>query len=67
LRAEWYPEAVKLDKQLKYADATGLRFAAIVGPDEVAKGVISVKDLQTRTQQFYPRTDLSQIVALIRK
>ena len=66
LCAEWYPEAVKLDKQLKYADATGVRFAAIVGPDEAARGVIAVKDLQARTQQFTPRADLSALVSMIR-
>src|SRR5262249_43330192 len=26
LKAEWYPEPAKLDRQLKYADATGVRF-----------------------------------------
>lgn len=59
VRAEWYPEAAKLDKQLKYADATGVRFAAIVGPDEAARGEVLVKDLQTRTQQAYPRAEVS--------
>ncbi len=57
LRAEWYPEAAKLDKQLKYADATGVRYAAIVGPDEAAKGVVLVKDLQTRAQTAYLRAE----------
>ncbi|HEY3291309.1 MAG TPA: histidine--tRNA ligase [Anaerolineae bacterium] len=66
LRAEWYPEAVKLDKQLKYADTTGVRFAAIVGPDEVAKGVITIKDLQARTQKTLPRGELKQLVDAIR-
>ena len=55
LRAEWYPEAAKLDRQLKYADATGVRFALILGPDEVAAGVVMLKDLATRTQVAVPR------------
>jgi histidyl-tRNA synthetase len=59
LRAEWYPEAVKLDKQLKYADATGVRFAVIVGPDEAANGLVLIKDLQARTQQAYPRGEVA--------
>ena len=57
LRAEWYPEPAKLDRQLKYADATGVRFAVIAGPDEAARGVVTVKDLRTRTQAVYPRTE----------
>ena len=64
LRAEWYPDAAKLDKQLKYADATGVRFAAILGPDEAAQGVVTVKDLQSRSQAVYPR---AQVAAELRK
>ncbi len=34
-----------LKKMLSYADAMGVRFAVIVGPDELAKNEVSVKDL----------------------
>lgn len=64
LRVEWYPDAAKLDKQLKYADSTGVRFAAILGPDEVAQGTVTVKDLQARSQAVYPRV---QVAAELRK
>jgi histidyl-tRNA synthetase len=64
LCAEWYPDAAKLDKQLKYADATGVRFAAILGPDEVTQGTVTVKDLQARSQAVYPR---AQVAAELRK
>ena len=64
VRAEWYPEAAKLDKQLKYADATGVRFALILGPDEAARGVVTLKDLQNRAQETLPR---AQIAAEIRR
>jgi len=59
VRAEWYPEAAKLDKQLKYADATGVRFAIIIGPDEAARGEVTLKDLQNRTQAATPRAQLA--------
>ncbi len=59
VRAEWYPEAAKLDRQLKYADATGVRFAAILGPDELAQGVVMLKDLKTRTQAPVSRAQLA--------
>lgn len=59
VRAEWYPEAAKLDKQLKYADAIGVRFAAIMGPDEAARGEVTLKDLQNRTQAALPRAQLA--------
>jgi histidyl-tRNA synthetase len=58
LRAEWYPEAAKLDKQLKYADATGVRWAAILGPDELAAGVVMLKDLCNRSQTAVPRGEV---------
>lgn len=49
-----YPEAVKLQKQLKYADRIGVRFVVIQGPDEAAAGAITVKDLKDRTQSTLP-------------
>jgi histidyl-tRNA synthetase len=62
LRAEWYPEPVKLDKQLRYADATGVRFAAILGPDELAQGLVTVKDLSSRTQAALLRAEVARVV-----
>jgi histidyl-tRNA synthetase len=59
LRAEWYPEPAKLDRQLKYADATGVRLAVLLGPDELAQGVATVKDLAARTQVTVARAALA--------
>lgn len=55
LRVEWYPETAKLDRQLKYADVNGIRFAALLGPDELAQGRVTIKDLAARTQTTYAR------------
>lgn len=41
----------KLDKQLKYADKKGIPFVVIVGPDEVTKGTVQLKNLQTKEQK----------------
>ncbi|KPL74793.1 hypothetical protein ADM99_01075 [Leptolinea tardivitalis] len=49
-----YPEAVKLQKQLKFADRKGIRFAAIQGPDEAAANTVTLKDLLKREQQTVP-------------
>jgi histidyl-tRNA synthetase len=43
-------EPGKLARQLKYADRAGIRFVAIVGPDEIARGVVAVKDLRRQSQ-----------------
>ena len=36
-------EAGKLGKQFKYADRAGIRFVVVIGPDEIAKGIVTVK------------------------
>jgi histidyl-tRNA synthetase len=40
-----YPEAVKLPKQFKYADRLGAKVTLVLGPDEVEKGQVAVKNL----------------------
>lgn len=50
IRVVSYPEAIRLDKQLKYADKLGIRLAVIQGPDEEARGEVAVKNLATREQ-----------------
>jgi histidyl-tRNA synthetase len=50
LLVEWYPTADRLPKQLRYADQAGIRFAVICGPDESARGSVSLKDLAKREQ-----------------
>ena len=62
VKAEWYPEPTKLERQLKYADATGVRFAAIVGPDELAQGQVTLKDLSNRSQATVARGELVSAV-----
>jgi len=46
-----YPQADKLSRQLKYADRSGFRFVILLGPDEISKNSVTIKDLQSRTQQ----------------
>ncbi len=63
VRAEWYPEAAKLERQLKYADASGIRYAIIQGPDELAQGAVTLKDLQARTQVVVARAEVGSVVS----
>jgi histidyl-tRNA synthetase len=55
LKVICYPDAAKLQKQLKYADRIGVRFVLICGPDEDAAGMVTVKDLRERTQETMPK------------
>lgn len=51
INAETYPNpTAKLDKQLKYADAKGIPFVMIIGPEEAENNSVTLKNLLTKTQ-----------------
>ena len=51
-------ESGKLAKQFKYADRAGIRFVLVLGPDEIAKGVVTVKDMRKQDQFEVARAEL---------
>jgi histidyl-tRNA synthetase len=55
LPVEWYPAPDKLAKQLKYANRVGARVAVILGPDELAAGTVTVRNLISGEQQTVSR------------
>ena len=59
LRVDVYPEPDKLGKQFKYAATTGVAYVAILGADERAQGVVTVKDMRTGAQIQVPRTKVA--------
>jgi histidyl-tRNA synthetase len=52
-------EGKSLGEQLKYADRRGIAFAAILGPNEAERGVVSIKHLKTGEQIEVERSDVS--------
>jgi histidyl-tRNA synthetase len=56
--AENYLEPAKLEKQLKYADKSGIPFALLLGSDEEKKGTVIVKDLAKKAQHEMPKGEL---------
>ncbi len=64
LRVELYPDAVKLDRQLKYADSKGIPFVAILGPDEAAQGSVTLKDLGAKSQQAVAQSEVVRLINL---
>ena len=60
--AELYPDAKKLGVQFKYADAKGIPLVLIMGPEEVAAGVVKVKIMQTGVERVLP---LGEVVAAL--
>ena len=51
IRAELYPDAAKMKKQLGYADANAIPFVALVGEDEMSTGRIQLKDMRSGEQR----------------
>ena len=51
INCELYPDVAKLDKQLKYANAKGIPYVAILGSEEISKNTIKLKDMKTTNQQ----------------
>lgn len=48
---ELYPKDVKMAKQMKYANDRGVKFVALVGKDELDRGVVALKNMETGDQQ----------------
>jgi len=52
LNVELFPDPeVKLDKQLKYANKKGIPFVLLIGPDEAAKNMVTLKDMKSGEQK----------------
>ena len=51
LRADLYPQPDKFKKQMKYADAVGTPWVAIMGPEELEDNQVTLKNMATGEQQ----------------
>ncbi|HEX8328418.1 MAG TPA: histidine--tRNA ligase [Hymenobacter sp.] len=60
--SELYPDASKLQKQFKYADAKGIPLVIIMGPEEAAAGVVKIKIMQTGVERVLP---VGEVVAAL--
>jgi histidyl-tRNA synthetase len=58
VRVEVYPEPDKLGKQMKYAAAKAIPYAAVLGGDEVARGEVTIKNLGTGQQTTVARAEV---------
>jgi len=57
-----YPEITKLQKQFKYADRLGIRLAVVIGPDEIAHGNVTIKNLADGSQQTIASALAPQVI-----
>lgn len=51
LPAEYYPVAGKLKKQLAYADAKQIPYVILIGEEEIASGLLTLKNMRSGDQQ----------------
>lgn len=64
LRAQLYTEKRKFKAKMSYADKIGVPFIILLGEDEAAQGLLSVKNMESGEQQML---SVEQAVELIRK
>jgi histidyl-tRNA synthetase len=62
-RVDYPMKEVAFGKQFKTAAESGAKLALIYGGDELAKGVVKIRDLSDRSEQEVPR---AQVVATVR-
>ena len=63
VRTQLYTEGKKFKAKMNYADKIGVPYVLFLGEDEAKAGAVSVKDMQTGTQQTLP---VSEAIAFIK-
>ena len=62
IRVEVYPEAVKMKRQMAYADAKHIPYVAIIGSNELAEQKQMLKNMITGEQQLVSLQQLSEML-----
>lgn len=62
IRVEVYPEAVKMKRQMAYADAKHIPYVAIIGSNELAEQKLMLKNMITGEQQLVSLQQLSEML-----
>jgi histidyl-tRNA synthetase len=56
--SELYPDASKLQKQFKYADAKGIPLVLVLGPEELTAGMVKIKIMKTGEEKVLALTEV---------
>ncbi|MDE6460657.1 MAG: ATP phosphoribosyltransferase regulatory subunit, partial [Paramuribaculum sp.] len=59
---EIYPDAAKMKKQMTYANSRNIPFVALVGEEEMAKGILTLKDMEAGTQNSVTPQEAVRII-----
>lgn len=57
-----YPDMDSLKKQFSYADKKKIQWVVVIGPDEVEKGLINIKNLTTKEQKTVSFSEAVKII-----
>lgn len=55
-------ENAKMEKQLKYADQKGISYAIIIGPDEVSKNIVTLRNMKRGEQKIVSLDEALSII-----
>ena len=61
-RAEIYPDAAKMKKQMSYANAKQIPFVALAGENEINEGKVMLKNMETGEQQLLTPDELIESI-----
>ena len=60
IRAEIFPDAAKMKKQMSYANAKNIPFVALVGENEMNENKVTLKNMETGEQSLVSAEELIQ-------
>ena len=61
-RAEIYPDAAKMKKQMSYANAKQIPYVALAGENEMNEGKVMLKNMETGEQQLLTPDELLEVI-----
>jgi histidyl-tRNA synthetase len=62
LRVEVYPEAVKMKRQMAYADAKHIPYVAIIGSNELQEQKMMLKNMLTGEQSLLSTEEVAEAI-----
>ena len=63
VRAEMYPDAAKMKKQMSYANAKQIPFVVLAGESEMASGKVTLKNMETGEQTLVTAEEIAERVS----
>jgi histidyl-tRNA synthetase len=62
IRAEIYPDAAKMKKQMSYANAKQIPYVVLAGESEMQAGKVTLKNMETGEQQLLTAEEVVAVV-----